>query len=123
MRKLVIFDVDGTLVDSQGHIVSAMRAAFDVAKLPMPSRDAVLSIVGLSLPYAMRDLAPSASDAVLAQMVEAYKTSFSENRLSQLLLNPSLYIWYTTLVFAKCGSSLYKFLIYIGIKAVIQPLQ
>lgn len=81
MRKLVIFDVDGTLVDSQGHIVSAMKAAFDVANLPMPSRDAVLSIVGLSLPYAMRDLAPSASDAVLAQMVEAYKASFSENRL------------------------------------------
>ncbi|MEM9637958.1 MAG: HAD family hydrolase, partial [Pseudomonadota bacterium] len=32
--RLVIFDVDGTLVDSQGDILAAMGAAFDAVGLP-----------------------------------------------------------------------------------------
>ena len=47
--RLVIFDVDGTLVDSQGDIVASMTAAFEDAGLPTPTRPEILSIVGLSL--------------------------------------------------------------------------
>lgn len=83
MTKLVIFDVDGTLVDSQAHIIASMTAAFDAVGLNVPSRDAILSIVGLSLPYAMRSLAPDESDDRIAQLVEAYKADFNENRLKQ----------------------------------------
>ena len=56
--RLVIFDVDGTLVDSQGDIVAAMSAAFAAVEAPAPSRAEVLSIVGLSLDVAMTVLAP-----------------------------------------------------------------
>lgn len=52
-RRLVIFDCDGTLVDSQHVIVAAMEHAFARAGLAAPARDAVLSIVGLSLPEAI----------------------------------------------------------------------
>ena len=75
--KLVVFDVDGTLVDSQAHIVAAMEFAFGAIGLPCPPRAEVLGIVGLSLPQAMTRLAPQADNAAL---VEAYKSSFGTFR-------------------------------------------
>jgi phosphoglycolate phosphatase len=47
--RLVLFDVDGTLVDSQNIIVAAQRAAFAAHGIAPPSRERSLSIVGLSL--------------------------------------------------------------------------
>jgi phosphoglycolate phosphatase len=57
--RLVVFDVDGTLVDSQAHILAAMSRAFDTSGPPATARDEdVLGIVGLSLPVAMARLSP-----------------------------------------------------------------
>lgn len=81
MTKLVIFDVDGTLIDSQAHIIASMTAAFGAVGVPTPTRDAILSIVGLSLPIAIRELAQEASDKTIAEMVDIYKADFTENRL------------------------------------------
>ena len=78
--RLVIFDVDGTLVDSQADILGAMSAAFDAVGLMMPSRQDVLSIVGLSLDVAMARLAPQASEASHRALVEAYKDAYVELR-------------------------------------------
>ncbi|MFW2589125.1 HAD-IA family hydrolase [Sagittula sp. SSi028] len=75
--KLVIFDVDGTLVDSQGDILAAMQAAFDSEELVVPARKDVLAIVGLSLPEAMARLAPDVAEARRSQMVEAYKAAYA----------------------------------------------
>ena len=47
--KLVVFDIDGTLVDSQNLIVEAQRRAFAGLGMPAPSRQQALSVVGLSL--------------------------------------------------------------------------
>jgi phosphoglycolate phosphatase len=58
--KLIVFDVDGTLVDSQSGILSAMAEAFLRAGRPAPSREAALGVVGLSLPQAMAVLVPEA---------------------------------------------------------------
>jgi phosphoglycolate phosphatase len=78
--RLVVFDVDGTLIDSQNHIVAAMAAAFEGALLPLPARAEVLSIVGLSLPVAIARLAPSASADTIADMVARYKGAFTAQR-------------------------------------------
>ncbi|MGJ8545792.1 MAG: HAD-IA family hydrolase [Sulfitobacter sp.] len=78
--RLVIFDVDGTLVDSQGDIVAAMRAAFAQAGVDAPSRAEILSIVGLSLDVAMARLAPAQSAAVQGAMVQAYKDAYMDLR-------------------------------------------
>lgn len=83
MTKLVIFDVDGTLVDSQAHIIMSMEAAFATVGQAAPERDTILSIVGLSLPVAMRELAPEADDAAIARMVDGYKDAFQTHRLKQ----------------------------------------
>jgi phosphoglycolate phosphatase len=77
--RLIIFDVDGTLVDSQASIVASMTAAFSAEGLEVPERARILSIVGLSLDHAMRELAPDAPshDA----LVEGYKQGFQAQRL------------------------------------------
>ncbi|MFO1210816.1 MAG: HAD-IA family hydrolase [Amaricoccus sp.] len=80
MTRLVVFDVDGTLVDSQHLILDAMAHAFKAAGQPMPAREAVLGIVGLSLPVAMARLAadlPGVDPLVLA---EAYRGRFVAQR-------------------------------------------
>ena len=53
-RKLVIFDCDGTLVDSQHMICAAMQQAFLDHRIDCPPRERLLSIVGLSLAEGFR---------------------------------------------------------------------
>lgn len=79
--RLVIFDVDGTLIDSQAHIVAAMNGAFEGLGLTPPSREDTLSIVGLSLPVAMDRLVPEADAATQSALVEGYKDSFMRLRV------------------------------------------
>jgi len=79
MARLILFDVDGTLVDSQAHIQAAMAVAFADQGLSAPDRAAVLSIIGLSLPQAMARLAPGADADALS---DAYKASFASTRAS-----------------------------------------
>ena len=78
--RLVVFDVDGTLVDSQAHILAAMTAAFSTLGHPPPSREAVLSIVGLSLHRAMPVLAPDAADNVHLALERNYKQAYTDLR-------------------------------------------
>ena len=78
--RLVIFDVDGTLVDSQGDILGAMRRAFEAVGRPVPDRSAVLGIVGLSLDVAMARLAPDTTEQTRDQLVEGYKQAYIEMR-------------------------------------------
>ncbi|HPE26355.1 HAD-IA family hydrolase [Albidovulum sp.] len=82
--RLVIFDVDGTLVDSQEHIVAAMSAAFDTISLTLPTRQEVLSIVGLSLGEAIARLLPDAAPSVRDVAVQAYKQAFGHLRAGTL---------------------------------------
>ncbi|WP_295048517.1 HAD-IA family hydrolase [uncultured Paracoccus sp.] len=81
--KLVVFDVDGTLIDSQHHIHAAMTAAFKAAGLDPLPRQAVLQIVGLSLPVAVAELAPDQDAATQALIAEAYRHAFMQARLVQ----------------------------------------
>lgn len=74
--RLVIFDVDGTLVDSQADIIAAMGMACAAAKVPNPSREAVLATVGLSLEVMMPQLAPGHDHATHLAMVRGYKDAY-----------------------------------------------
>ena len=56
--KLIIFDCDGTIVDSQHAISAAMVAAFEEHGLEAPARSRVLGVVGLSLIEAVERLLP-----------------------------------------------------------------
>lgn len=79
--KLVIFDCDGTLVDSQHAIVAAMADAFRSEALAPPARDRVVGVVGLSLGIAVARLVPEGCDlAQVDRLTEAYKAAFAARR-------------------------------------------
>jgi len=80
--RLVLFDVDGTLVDSQAEIMSAMQVAFDRVGLALPNRADVLSTVGLSLTETFQTLIPQADAALIAAISQEYKTAYFENRMA-----------------------------------------
>lgn len=77
LLSLIVFDVDGTLIDSQKHIHSAMGSAFRQLDLDAPDIGRVRDIVGLSLPVAIAKLAPSGAPVDL--LVEAYKGAYIGN--------------------------------------------
>ncbi len=77
--RLVVFDVDGTLVDSQHLIVAAQAVAFGEVGLPAPERRVALSVVGLSLPQAFRRLV--GEDGPVEELSERYKLAYNRLRL------------------------------------------
>ena len=79
-RRLVVFDCDGTLVDSQRTIVGAMNRAFDGLNFPRPSEDAVRRVIGLSLSGSMARLLPEGSARDHERLIEGYRSAFLETR-------------------------------------------
>jgi len=86
--KLVVFDCDGTLIDSQHMIVAAMNHAFDAHGIANLPRERVLSIVGLSLAEAISALLPEADAGVRHRLTEDYKNAFHALRHRQDLHEP-----------------------------------
>lgn len=78
--QLVVFDVDGTLVDSQAQILGAMAAAFAAVDRPMPAPAVALAVVGLSLPLALARLAPGLDEGAQGRMQAAYRQAFAAQR-------------------------------------------
>lgn len=79
--QMVVFDVDGTLVDSQADIMGAMRAAFEEEQLAPPTRAQILNGVGLSLPILMQRLVPDVPAAQRGRLVQAYKDHYAAHRV------------------------------------------
>jgi phosphoglycolate phosphatase len=86
--RLAVFDCDGTLVDGQADVCWAMERAFERARLPAPDLREVRRIIGLSLPVAIRQLAPGLSDHDAGNVTEFYKSSFRARREEGLLGEP-----------------------------------
>jgi phosphoglycolate phosphatase len=86
--RLVVFDCDGTLVDSQHMIVAAMGHAFAAHGLAELPRQRILSIVGLSLDEALFALIPHEEDAKRRRITQAYKDAFQHLRSRPDLAEP-----------------------------------
>jgi phosphoglycolate phosphatase len=86
--KLIIFDCDGTLVDSQHAICAAMEHAFTRLALPLPSRGEILGVVGLSLPQAFAVLAPQHPLSVQSELAEYYRSDFPGKRQQPQMHDP-----------------------------------
>ncbi|MDO6568815.1 HAD-IA family hydrolase [Alteromonas sp. 1_MG-2023] len=74
--KLVIFDWDGTLMDSADKIINCMQIAAKHCDLSIPSADAVSHIIGISLKPAIKQLFDIDDDALAERLVLAYKEAF-----------------------------------------------
>ncbi|MFM8750889.1 HAD-IA family hydrolase [Rhabdaerophilum sp.] len=73
-RTLLLFDLDGTLLESAEMILECQRLAFTAIGLPVPSRERGLSIVGLSLREAFVELV--GEHGPVEELAEAYRQSF-----------------------------------------------
>jgi phosphoglycolate phosphatase len=89
--RLAVFDCDGTLVDGQAAVCEAMETAFAGLGLAPPPRGRIRRIVGLSLPVAIRRLAPDAAEAEQAALVDGYRAAFfamrEQGRVSEPLFD------------------------------------
>jgi phosphoglycolate phosphatase len=101
-QRLAIFDCDGTLVDGQAGVVNAMDVAFAKVGLPAPDKHQVRRIVGLSLPQAIRLLAPDAGEDQRQAADMAYREAFRAAREAGSLVEP-LYEGMAELIVALAG--------------------
>jgi len=72
----VIFDWDGTIMDSTHSIVSAIQKACTDMGQPVPSRDQARWVIGLSLDSALYHIAPNLPADQLSDFVGRYKHHF-----------------------------------------------
>jgi len=80
MYDLIIFDCDGTLVDSQHIIIKAMKTAFETHDLMPPPDHDIRSIIGLSLVTAVDALVPEPDKAKLPVLCDVFRASFIAQR-------------------------------------------
>jgi len=74
--KLVIFDWDGTLMDSTAHIVASVQAAAQDIGLPPPSEERARSVIGLSLDRALATALPGLSPERAQAFAMAYRERY-----------------------------------------------
>lgn len=74
--ELIIFDWDGTLMDSAAKIVRCFQCAAQDAGLAPPADSEVRNIIGLGLKEALDVLLPDAQESVRAHVIECYRQHF-----------------------------------------------
>jgi len=77
--KAVIFDWDGTLMDSEARIVNSIQAAARECGFPVLSDYVSKQIIGLSLEKAILGLYSNAKQSQVVAMAEAYTQYFLED--------------------------------------------
>lgn len=98
--ELVIFDWDGTLMDSISKIVTCMQQMAQSLSITAPSELAIRDVIGLSMEEALKTLYPTLPSVDFEPMISSYKDHYltlnttpsplfdgSEELLSQLSAN------------------------------------
>ena len=77
-----MFDMDGTLIDTQALIAEHMATTFAEAELPAPTPGQVRRIIGLSLPTAMLHLLGRQDIELAEQLAERYRAHYRASLVS-----------------------------------------
>ena len=88
--ELIVFDWDGTLMDSEARIVACMQGA--IAELMLPLRDdaAIRNIIGLGLIEAVRSLYPEIEAGEQQALVEGYRHQYLVTNSTSSVLFPGM---------------------------------
>ena len=81
--ELLIFDWDGTLMDSEANIVACMKSAIADMSLPTRSNDEIKNIIGLGLREALITLFPDMDDISAHRLTDRYRYHFLSSEPSQ----------------------------------------
>ena len=76
--RLILFDCDGTLMNSHHHIIRVMQLSFAKHGLPEPSAASVSLVVGLSLSTAVQQLLQGAKEALTSAVTETYRKLYRD---------------------------------------------
>ena len=88
--SLLVFDWDGTVVDTVHHIVSAMEAAIAAVGLPARTREQILGIIGLGMHEAAGTLFPDMDRDVHLRMVGLYSENYLTATAGRTTLFPGV---------------------------------
>lgn len=76
-RELVIFDWDGTLINSGARIVSAVRSAIRASGLPERDEESIRAIIGLGMQEAVAALYPDSPATARSRLLSVYTETFA----------------------------------------------
>lgn len=82
--SLVVFDMDGTLIDSGAEITARVLKAFDVVGLSAPAVETIRANVGLSLPIYLSAVSGSDDPEVIAALFDAYRAAAAASLPGQM---------------------------------------
>lgn len=88
---LIIFDWDGTLVNSIGWIVHCLQTAAMVCGYPLPSDQDAKDVIGLSIEVAMDTLFPGIDADKRSRLVKGYNDTYFSREISRDDLFPGVY--------------------------------
>lgn len=74
--SLIVFDWDGTLMDSTAVIAGSIQAACRDLDLPVPSDEAARHVIGMGLVAALRHAVPNAPESMYEPLVDRYRHHF-----------------------------------------------
>lgn len=74
--ELIVFDWDGTLMDSEARIVNCLQAAFTDLGMPVPRHEAARDVIGLGLSEAIARLMPGVEQTTVEALGLAYRRHF-----------------------------------------------
>ena len=81
-RPLVLFDLDGTLVDPAGSITGGISAALAAGGLPVPATEDLERMVGPALVVSLRDIA-GVPEERLAEVIARYRAGYQSEGMAQ----------------------------------------
>lgn len=84
--QLIVFDWDGTLMDSEATIVATMQQAIADVGVEPRSNDQIRNIIGLGLKEAVEALLPASGGAEQGAVVERYRYHFLKQDISDVSL-------------------------------------
>ena len=94
---LIIFDWDGTLINSIDWITSCIQHAAAQYDCPIPESKAAKNVIGLSITKAMQSLFPELDEQTQEQLVACYGQKYFSKQLSRDDLFPGVYEMLTQL--------------------------
>lgn len=83
--RIVVFDLDGTLIDSEAGIVFAMQRTVETLKLPQETVEHWQRLIGVPLREQMPLILPEGRREQAAQVIEVYREVYREVMLATSL--------------------------------------
>ncbi|MDX1346319.1 MAG: HAD-IA family hydrolase [Sedimenticolaceae bacterium] len=90
MYQLLVFDWDGTLMDSEAKIVACLQAAAAEMRLAIPAEKDARQVIGLGLVEALKMLFPEDDETTRKGLAEAYRDHFLVRNKARSRLFPDV---------------------------------